>query len=202
MEYWVDITGRKHQGSCTGGIISLNDFINYYFSTASQRRIEMKKSNLWILYLGLSALLLGGCGSSLKIIKPVESGAIPEDASKTFEVASVTGMTDANVPSDIIQLVENSIREEIRRVGIASNTGNLLINVEVTGYRQRDTFVRVFFGALAGSDWVEAQVQVIDRESKKIIGEASVRGSNATVVDFSFTISLLGKKVADYLKNL
>lgn len=162
----------------------------------------MKRTILSTLFLGLVVFFLSGCGSSLQIIKPAEAEMIPQGVAKTFEIASVRRANDVNIPDDIIRIVDAQVQEKIRKAGLATNPGNLLIQVEVKGFRQRGAFTRVFWGVLAGADWVEAQVRVLDRQSNRTIGEAFVRSSNATTLDFSFTASMFGEKVVEYLKGL
>ncbi len=161
----------------------------------------MKRTILSTVFLGLVTFFLGGCGSSLRVIKPAEAGMVPQGADKTFEVAPVQSAEGADIPEHILLTIEDWIEKAIKNAGMASNPGGgLLIQVEVKGFRKREKIMREYTGIFAGPDWVEAQVRVLDRQFDKAIGEASILSFNITTYEVIQTV--FSQKIVEYLKGL
>jgi hypothetical protein len=132
----------------------------------------MKK--LWIASLAcVTFTLLAGCGGSVK--RPDGEAAAPTGApviSKYSEVAVNLSDSAKKALVDNIKFDTDAFASKVR----STLSGKQLIeagaphtvNVTITGVRVRGTFSAVMFGIMAGTDSVDGDVTVLDKDKKPV----------------------------------
>ncbi len=136
--------------------------------------------NLYPLLAITTLFVLTACGGNTIAQKPL---LLSSQEKPSFAIETVTQkVSDKTVPDDILTMVKDSTQNELRQAGYL-NTDNPLYKVDVTliEYRMRNTFNRVMWGVMAGSDKLRSVVVVKDRAGNTV-GEATVGNFDATAL--------------------
>lgn len=136
----------------------------------------MKKSNLMV---GLTTLLfLGACASSIERVDPKVSYKYEGQKFQSVEITVSDKAKKDLADNPKFDLVEfkNVLMRTLESKGLLQNSSDHNLNVLITDVRVRGTFTAIFWGFMAGADYVNGLVTIVDsaNQSKhKFVSKAS-----------------------------
>ncbi len=151
------------------------------------------------------AFILVGCGGSVKRPEGDAGVATGAPAISKYSNVAVNLSDDAkkalvdNIKFDTEQFA-SKIRSTLEAKQLIDASAAHSINVVITGVRVRGTFSAVMFGVLAGTDSVDGEVSVLDKDKKAVksfkVSASYGLGGFAGGVD-SLRLGYLYEKFAD-----
>ena len=148
-------------------------------------KIELTKGvghtclNALLVTMGL--VLLGGCGSSASVVKPVEkTGTVVAK----FHIDPIEDHTGQSIPKHFVGAVQDYLESDLTKRNLLAAQADSAphVHVELTSYRMRSGFNRAFFGVMAGKDGVASKVTVRDPDGGRVLGESDVSSFNVSAI--------------------
>ncbi len=132
----------------------------------------MKLTNIGkLIAIGAIAVVMTGCGSSTKVIKPYQAN------SKDKLYVSVTKTNTATVPNDVLRTIEKQVKVDLAEKNLLAaniNQSSQKVKIVISSYRMRPDAARLTVGIMAGCDNINSTVIVTNRKTNKIVGESKV----------------------------
>lgn len=129
-----------------------------------------------------SVVLLASCGGNAKVTKSFDNSAKAQVASQKMDVRNIsTSVPDA--PEHFLAAVKGHLKNELRKRGLLSDHGDAhQIDLNVTYYRMRSGFTRMMFGMFAGKDGIEAEIEIKNADSGKVLSALTASSYNITAI--------------------
>lgn len=134
----------------------------------------MKHSILFFLSFTLAA-----CGANIEIHKPIPPELITDSKKGGYSSINIRA-DEITVSNDFIRLLSSNIGQHLSELSLYPKKESAMkVHILIIGYNIKRGASREVMGTLAGSDKVKSQIQVINKNTNKIIGESTVFTSSA-----------------------
>ncbi len=144
-------------------------------------------------------IMLSACGSSSKIIKPMDNSSFENVKYKVGE--ATTKVND--IPDHFLAAVKGHLKSELRKRNLLNENGEnntFIVEIDVKYYRMRSGFTRAFFGVLAGKDGIDSTITIIRNSDKSIVGESNVSTFNIMAIGNQDDIAHMhAKEIAKFI---
>lgn len=147
-------------------------------------------------------LFLISCGGNAKVISALDSGDKAKITSQKMAVRSIQSNVD-DVPEHFLAAVRGHLKNELGKRGLlAMDQEANHIDLNVTYYRMRSGITRMMFGVFAGKDGIEADIEIRDISSNKVMGKLSASSYNVMAIGNEDDIArIFAEKAAEEIEK-
>jgi curli biogenesis system outer membrane secretion channel CsgG len=128
-----------------------------------------------LVSLIFAAAIITGCGSTNTVRQ-----ALPQTASgnPTYQIADISSKSE-EVPAKFEKDLRKYLEEDLEKKGMLGNGAeSRKVSVEITEFSMSQGGSRLLLGALAGKDYVKAEVNVVDAASNELIGSSTIESKD------------------------
>ena len=127
--------------------------------------------------IALTTAVITACGSTSQVRQ-----ALPDPAQGTgslqYQVADISASVE-DVPGRFEADLRKYLEKDLKKHGIlASDKPTRKVSIRISEFSMAKGASRVLLGALAGKDYVKADINVVDTASNKIIGSTTIESSD------------------------
>jgi hypothetical protein len=156
---------------------------------------------LTILFISFS-LFLSGCGTSNSVTR-LDTGVVADSA---MYIVGSCDVKDSRASEETCTSLQDQVGYALLKQGLYDKTGKTaknIVNFTITNFRNVGAVTRGALGPMAGSDSLNIEVVVVDRETNKIIDNTTISTFNITAINTTekSMIRAVSYKIVDYLTS-